>query len=430
MEPCAICCEPYNRSTRKLVVCDLCDHSACLTCVKTYLLNGTFMDIQCMNCRQVWSHDMFESQLSLNWRNKEWASHRGDLLFENQRSLFPFSMDAADAMRTILECEDELQELFPRRFELSPEVFPDLYAKIREAKKVLRNSKKKKKTEQKKIVCACPMDGCKGFVTADKSGCGLCQTRVCPDCWAPTLESRVHVCDPSTRTTVAALKKSTRTCPGCAAHIYKIDGCDQMWCTQCHVAFSWRTGEKVLANERVHNPHYYEWVRQTNNGVVPREPGDEMMPSAMEILEHLQQVPNVDETLIRLTLELHRCHMHVHFEVRQIEHEMRKLEGDVHLSHRAMFMIDKLSEQEFRKKLITTQKLRDKFKALTRSYAVYADLGRDVWTRLMVAVDESSVKRILRQIKINSQSLILSLRLSSKKMGFTYKAIEYMIPKL
>jgi len=50
-----------------------------------------------------------------------------------------------------------------------------------------------------------------------------------------------------------------------------VSNCDQMWCTDCHTAFSWRTGR---IQTQVHNPHYYEWLRRTNNGVAPRNPGD------------------------------------------------------------------------------------------------------------------------------------------------------------
>lgn len=49
--------------------------------------------------------------------------------------------------------------------------------------------------------------------------------------------------------------------------------CDQMWCVSCHTTFSWNTGQ-LLLNTVVHNPHYYEYLRRTNNGAVPREAGD------------------------------------------------------------------------------------------------------------------------------------------------------------
>lgn len=51
-----------------------------------------------------------------------------------------------------------------------------------------------------------------------------------------------------------------------------VKNCDQMWCTQCRTAFSWRTG-KLETN--IHNPHYYEWQRKNNGGAAaPRNPLD------------------------------------------------------------------------------------------------------------------------------------------------------------
>ena len=49
-----------------------------------------------------------------------------------------------------------------------------------------------------------------------------------------------------------------------------------MWCTQCHTAFSWRTGE--IETHVVHNPHYFQWMREQGSGAVPRAPGDVPQP--------------------------------------------------------------------------------------------------------------------------------------------------------
>lgn len=51
---------------------------------------------------------------------------------------------------------------------------------------------------------------------------------------------------------------NTRPCPTCFVPIYKISGCDQMFCTECHAKFSWRTGKVVKG--LFHNPHFFEWI--------------------------------------------------------------------------------------------------------------------------------------------------------------------------
>lgn len=46
--------------------------------------------------------------------------------------------------------------------------------------------------------------------------------------------------------------------------------CDQMYCVECHTAFSWKTLK--IETGTIHNPHYYEYQRKMNNGIMPRNP--------------------------------------------------------------------------------------------------------------------------------------------------------------
>jgi hypothetical protein len=86
-------------------------------------------------------------------------------------------------------------------------------------------------------------------------------------------QEKIHRCNPDSIATAKLLDKDTKPCPSCKTPIYKIDGCDQMYCLQCNTAFSWKTLE--IEKGRIHNPHYYEMMRKRSaNGEIPREAGD------------------------------------------------------------------------------------------------------------------------------------------------------------
>ena len=118
----------------------------------------------------------------------------------------------------------------------------------------------------------CPDEECRGYLSTQWK-CGMCDKWTCPDCHVikGTTRDAEHTCDPDVKATAQFLAKDTKPCPKCSTLIHKIEGCDQMWCTQCHTAFSWRRG---TIETRIHNPHYYEWQRQQSGGAAPRNLGD------------------------------------------------------------------------------------------------------------------------------------------------------------
>jgi len=65
--------------------------------------------------------------------------------------------------------------------------------------------------------------------------------------------------------------------------------CDQMWCTSCNTAFSWRTLR--IVNGTVHNPHYFEYLRR--NGQQDRDPLD--IQCGQEVTHRL--VANIERNL-------------------------------------------------------------------------------------------------------------------------------------
>jgi len=127
------------------------------------------------------------------------------------------------------------------------------------------------KVKEREIINQCPSPSCNGVLDANWY-CILCKNTTCSSCMETINSGDEHKCNNDTVETVKLMKTDTKTCPKCKANIYKIDGCDQMWCTQCHTAFSWKTGE---IEKKIHNPHYYEWLRSKSaNGVIPRTDAD------------------------------------------------------------------------------------------------------------------------------------------------------------
>jgi uncharacterized Zn finger protein (UPF0148 family) len=109
------------------------------------------------------------------------------------------------------------------------------------------------------IIMKCPVDNCRGFVN-NQYVCGLCNVSVCKRCRIIIEDKNKHTCNKDLVETVKLLVKDTKNCPSCSTPIFKIDGCDQMYCTLCHTAFSWTKG--VIEKGVIHNPHYYQYMRE------------------------------------------------------------------------------------------------------------------------------------------------------------------------
>lgn len=113
--------------------------------------------------------------------------------------------------------------------------------------------------EKRTFVRACPVNDCRGFLSSSWK-CGMCNIQACSTCHE--VKDKHHVCIPANVETAKLLAKDTKPCPSCASQIFKVSGCDQMWCVECHTTFSWTSGQILRGN--IHNPHYYEYMRNRN----------------------------------------------------------------------------------------------------------------------------------------------------------------------
>jgi hypothetical protein len=265
---CPICCETFNKSTKKCVSCDFCKYDACKTCYETFLLQDIVA--KCMNCKEVFTRKMLREKMTDVFLENKYKKHLEDVQVKFEEEFFPSTQIIIEREKVIEEIRNENLNYEKQILLLQHEMF-EIQRKIRENNNNIYALHYQKSTEIKKFTYKCPNQECRGYV--DEVGkCSLCNKFVCLKCFEiinaeENKESEKHKCVPENVKTISLLKKDTKTCPKCSAYITKIDGCDQMWCVNCHTAFSWTTGK---IETKIHNPHYYEWQRKTK-GFVERE---------------------------------------------------------------------------------------------------------------------------------------------------------------
>lgn len=72
---------------------------------------------------------------------------------------------------------------------------------------------------------------------------------------------KAHTCKQEDIDSIKEIRQHSRACPNCKARIFRISGCDTMWCTKCNTGFNWRTGIVIKDARDLHNPHYIDFVR-------------------------------------------------------------------------------------------------------------------------------------------------------------------------
>jgi hypothetical protein len=245
--------------------------------------------------------------------------------------------------------------------------------------------------ERAAFIQKCPKDACEGFLSKQWK-CGICDGKFCKDCHET--KDDIHACNPDLVASVKAIKKEAKPCPKCASQISKIDGCDQMWCTQCHTAFSWNTGK--VETHIVHNPHYFQWLRENGN-IVPRAPGDAPNPMAAcggvnMILHYIHVMPdspaidappaeggNINSLKQRLERYVQLFQHILYYEIPRfraemnpgpLEEERRKL--------RVQRMVQEIKEDTWKTILQKMEKDELKARARLQLYEMYATAGMDI----------------------------------------------------
>jgi len=277
---CRVCFDPYNKSTRARVTCQSCGFEACRQCHSTFILDASNTLPNCMECHKEFQREFLVDSFTLKFVSKDWKQHRERVMLQKERALLPTRQPVAEMVKRkndlTTQCNAILEQINTlrsqhytcttekNRLEYRIRVGPAADASLPAAQR-----------EHAAFVRPCPNTAanCRGFLSTQWK-CNLCSMWTCKDCheMKGDAQDTPHVCNADNLASAKLIDAETRACPKCGARVYKISGCNQMFCTACNdCAFDWVTGRIETV---IHNPHYYEFQRQLNGGQAPRVPGD------------------------------------------------------------------------------------------------------------------------------------------------------------
>lgn len=178
-----------------------------------------------------------------------------------------------------------------------------------------------------------------------------------------------------------------------------VKNCDQMWCTQCHTAFSWRTGN---IERTIHNPHYYEWMRRTGDGENPRNPLDVQCGRNMD--HHLYEtIARILRTYYTKSLNYREIISRVDKIIRYTFH-MMEIERPRPPNYerrnedlRVQYLMKVISEEEMCSQLQKDDKRHHKNQELADIYTLLGNTVTDIMFRFssMLDRDKNAVSRTI-----------------------------------
>lgn len=398
LEECDVC---INECTI-LISCPQCLYKVCKICTSKYLCES-INEPNCMNCKHPFNREILIEKMGNSWYESKYKNTRKQVLFESEKAKFPETMDYAQKYKNIDKYENQIRELnkeYDKKYKEFQEYKINLERKIHQLQRFINNinngnnnipveaidtgglSDKKTKTTTK-LYTKCPIENCQGMLN-DENKCITCDTSVCRNCFEVCGDE--HVCDQNTIETLKLLKKDTKNCPGCSTPIHKIEGCYQMWCTNCHITFHYRTLE--ILNEKIHNPHYVDWLK--NNTTIQQ--GGDCQNLGYNLFSPMKKS--------HPTLYVSCCNIYAHvnhIEAVNLSHARRQLESYSNENSkriiRAQFMVGKIDEKKYKMLLFKSYKQTQRWGDIVDLITMYIGALKNTLQNIVITKDLTTLQK-------------------------------------
>jgi len=426
IEPTKNMCNICANNVKRLLICPACSFSACEKCTGTFLMQLADDSPRCMNppCKKVWTSDFIADNFPPLFYNKEYRERRTSILLERQIALLPGSQHLVQEKKRKDECESKIKDI-EKENEMLRMLLDRNKAQIRTLLRELHGWDEKVEKETKHFTRACPRQNCRGFLSTVLK-CGTCDEWACKDCREPKngKDDVDHKCDPNTVETIKLLASDTKPCPTCASQIYKQNGCDQMWCTQCKVAFSWNSGR--IEKGVVHNPHFYEFQRQNNGGVVPRAQGDVRCGGFPDIYEVLRNVSRLKGTVTMKESDFDHGKVHrlmIHIDRVELLRYPTRIEDNILANMRVDYLLGTLDKTKWFKLLKEKTKKQEKNSDINQILTMFVATMSDIIGNIIICKNLKD----LHTYQDTLESLRAYTNIALSKIGYRFGNINPMI---
>jgi hypothetical protein len=157
-----------------------------------------------------------------------------------------------------------------------------------------------------------------------------------------------------------------------------------MWCTQCHTAFDWKTGK--IETTIIHNPHYYDWLRQNEGENIPRnlECAPDNMPTNWAIHDYLRQH--------KLKFDYYNYERSIiHFQRVEIP---RSTYDQDNSDLRVKYLLNEIDDFEFKKELQKRETKKIKLTASLNILQMFCNVGTDLMNKILQLKTSKDVEKL------------------------------------
>jgi hypothetical protein len=386
MNECAICCT-QTRADR-FVECASCEVKYCKTCQLTQ--NASTNTFACLQCRTPFTRIAAQAlRMYPEWKRVEELR-----LLEDEKRKLPET-------QPLVEWEREYRRQ---------------HARLRFGER-MTIPERPQLQESTDVFLACPRESCRGFIAEQSDTCETCGQKVCKMCHE--IKSDAHVCKAEVLQTIALLKRDSKSCPKCAATIFRTHGCSHMHCTWCNTHFNWETGNILKVSS---NGHYRDAIDLERAQTVAQRAsagagGEENCVDMNEVRTALRRLP---EGLIKRTL---------YSDYSVVQYAMEKYYGtniigtkrdNTLMNLRVMYLMNEITETQWRSRVFAANKSFDLARAVAFQFGLYVEylqhfqrlyIHESVWDSDALCSVISEMNASLRSLSLEYDSERIAIRL-------------------